>query len=52
MLKKSKESLLEDVFDQVRSFINFIKAIFDMKDISFDPEEYDAKIRLKELFEI
>jgi dsRNA-specific ribonuclease len=72
LLKKSKEALLEDVFEAfvgatevilieefglvgVASQIiyNFIKSIFDMKYISFSPEDlYDAKTRLKELFEI
>ena len=72
ILKKSKEALLEDVFEAfvgatqiilidafgmvgVASQIiyNFIKPIFDAKEISFAPEDlYDAKTRLKELFEI
>jgi dsRNA-specific ribonuclease len=72
ILKKSREALLEDVFEAfvgateiilidafgmvgVASQIiyNFIKPIFDAKDISFAPEDlYDAKTRLKELFEI
>lgn len=71
-LKKSREALLEDVFEAfvgateiilidafgmvgVASQIiyNFIKPIFDAKDISFAPEDlYDAKTRLKELFAI
>lgn len=72
ILKKSREALLEDVFEAfvgateiilmnafgmvgVASQIiyNFIKPIFDAKEISFAPEAlYDAKTRLKELFEI
>jgi len=72
VLRKSKEALLEDVFEAfvgateiilidafgmvgVASQIiyNFIKPIFDDKEISFAPEDlYDAKTRLKELFEI
>lgn len=72
ILKKSREALLEDVFEAfvgateiilidafgmvgVASQIiyNFIKPIFDAKEISFAPEDlYDAKTRLKELFEI
>lgn len=73
-LKRTKEALLEDVFEAfvgatqiiitnkysysllgVASQIiyNFIKSIFDEKHISFEPEAlYDAKTRLKELFEI
>lgn len=71
-LKKTKDALLEDVFEAfvgateiillnefnligVASQIiyNFIKSIFDAKHISFAPEDlYDAKTRLKELFEI
>lgn len=72
ILKKSREALLEDVFEAfvgateiilidafgmvgVASQIiyNFIKPIFDAKEISFAPEDlYDAKTRLKELFEV
>jgi dsRNA-specific ribonuclease len=72
ILKKNRESLLEDVFEAfvgateiilIEEFgmvgvanqiiYNFIKPIFDAKEISFAPEDlYDAKTRLKELFEI
>jgi dsRNA-specific ribonuclease len=72
VLKKSREALMEDVFEAfvgateiilidafelvgVASQIiyNFLKPIFDAKEISFAPEDlYDAKTRLKELFEI
>ena len=71
-LKKSREALLEDVFEAFvgatqiilynefglvgvcRQIIyNFIKPLFEAKTISFAPEDlYDAKTRLKELFEI
>ncbi len=72
ILKKSRDALLEDVFEAfvgateiilINAFglvgvasqiiYNFIKPIFDAKAISFAPEDlYDAKTRLKELFEI
>lgn len=74
MLKKTNESLLEDVFEAfvgathiilknkfgivgvgvaAQLIYNFIAAIFDAKEISFAPEDlYDAKTRLKELFEV
>lgn len=72
VLKKSRDALLEDVFEAfvgateiilidafglvgvaVQIIYNFIKPIFDAKEISFAPEDlYDAKTRLKELFEI
>ncbi len=51
--------ILNDVFGAVgvgvasQIIYNFIKPIFDAKKISFAPEDlYDAKTRLKELFEI
>lgn len=51
------EIILIDAFGLVgvasQIIYNFIKAIFDTKDISFEPEDlYDAKTRLKELFQI
>ena len=53
MLHSIKRAIFPAVITPVWSALNFIKPIFDAKEISFAPEDlYDAKTRLKELFEI